>query len=223
MKNFFYLAVFLALLGGLKLKGADPQQAGSPAPPDTAVETIVFLRHGEKPDKEIGQLNCQGLNRALALPHVLLSKFGKPDYIFAPAASRMSTLVGGYNYLRPLATIEPTAIELDMPVNTDFGYTDIDGLRSELTGQKYRNALIFVAWEHHQLEKLVRRLISEFHGDGSEVPDWKGNDFDSLYILRITSHKATKSISFTLDQEGLSNLSADCPDQSQTGSGSSGR
>jgi hypothetical protein len=217
MKTFFYAAAFLALFGNWKLNGADLEPADSPAPPATAVETIVFLRHGEKPDKEIGQLNCQGLNRALALPRILTSKFGKPDYIFAPAASRMSTITGGvgYNYLRPLATIEPTAIELDMPVDTDFRYSDIGGLRSELTRLKYQKALIFVAWEHHELEELVKQLLSEYQGDPNEVPNWRGEDFDSLYILRITSRDGKKSISFTQDHEGLSNLSTDCPDAKQ--------
>jgi hypothetical protein len=210
MKTFLYAAAFLALVGHLELNGADLQPAGS-----TAVETIVFLRHGEKPDKEIGQLNCQGLNRALALPRILTSKFGKPDYIFAPAASRMPTITGGYNYLRPLATIEPTAIELDMPVDTDFRFSDIGGLRSELTRLKYQKALIFVAWEHHELEALVKQLVSEYQGDPNEVPKWKGDDFDSLYILRITSRDGKKSISFTQDHEGLSNLSTDCPDAKQ--------
>jgi hypothetical protein len=213
MKALFYAAAFLAFLINGKMAEADPPQPASPAPNGNAVETIVFLRHGEKPEQEIGQLNCQGLNRALALPRVLTSKFGKPDYIFAPAAARMSKLVGGYNYLRPLATIEPTAIELDMPVNTNYAYTDIDGLRSELTGQKYQTALIFVAWEHHQLEDLVKRLVSDFHGDPETVPHWKGKDFDSLYVVRITTRDATKSISFTQDQEGLSNLSTDCPEE----------
>jgi broad specificity phosphatase PhoE len=214
MKTFLYVSAFLALFGPLKMHGADPQPAISPVPPGSVVETIVFLRHGEKPEKEIGQLNCQGLNRALALPRVLTSKFGRPDYLFAPAASRLSTITGGVgdNYLRPLATIEPTAIELGMPVNADFAYSDIDGLRTELTEPKYQKALIFVAWEHHQMEKLVKQLVGEFHGDPNEVPKWKGEDFDSLYILRIVSRDTAKSISFTLDHEGLSNLSTDCPD-----------
>jgi hypothetical protein len=179
----------------------------------TPVETIVFLRHGEKPEIEIGQLNCQGLNRALALPRILISKFGKPDYLFAPAATRLTKIGGGAgdNYLRPLATIEPTAIELGMPVNADFAYTDIDGLQAELTGQKYQNAMIFVAWEHHQLENLVRRLVSKFHQSPDQVPHWKGTDFDSLYVVRITTRDGTKSLSFTQDHEGLSNLSTDCP------------
>jgi len=47
-------------------------------------ETIVCIRHGEKPPAGLGQLTCQGLNRALRLPQVLLTKYGKPDFIFAP-------------------------------------------------------------------------------------------------------------------------------------------
>jgi broad specificity phosphatase PhoE len=216
MKILLYSAAVLALFSSLKLDGADPQQSGSPAPSPPEVETIVFLRHGEKPSIEIGQLNCQGLNRALALPRVLTSKFGKPDYIFAPATTRISTIGGtGSAYIRPLATIEPTAIELGMPVNTDFSYLDIHGLQSELTAQKYQNALIFVAWEHRELEKLVKHLVREFHGNPDEVPHWKGKDFESLYVVRITSRDATKSISFTRDREGLSNLSTDCPDAKQ--------
>ena len=100
-----------------------------------------------------------------------------------------------------------------MPVNTNYAYTDIKGLRSELTEKKYQAALIFVAWEHHQLEDLVKRLVSDFQGDPETVPHWKSKDFDSLYVVRITTHDATKSISFTQDQEGLSNLSTDCPEE----------
>jgi hypothetical protein len=43
-----------------------------------AQQTIVFIRHGEKPSGGYGQITCQGLNRALALPDVLLAKYGKP-------------------------------------------------------------------------------------------------------------------------------------------------
>ena len=47
-------------------------------------ETIVLVRHGEKPADGLGQLNCQGLNRALALPAVIGKLFGRPDAVFAP-------------------------------------------------------------------------------------------------------------------------------------------
>jgi hypothetical protein len=36
--------------------------------------TIVIVRHGEKPPAGLGQLSCQGLNRALALSQVLFEK-----------------------------------------------------------------------------------------------------------------------------------------------------
>ena len=124
MRILLCVSTFLAVLGSRSLNAANQQQPVLPTPSPTAAETIVFLRHGEKPDKEFGQLNCQGLNRALALPRLLISKFGKPDYIFAPAPYRRSVPGGNeFNYVRPLATIEPTAIELGMPVNTDFNFS----------------------------------------------------------------------------------------------------
>jgi hypothetical protein len=84
--------------------------------PVGGVETIVVIRHGEKPGSHpMGQLSCKGLNRALALPAVL-ARFGKPMAIFAPNPS-VQTSEGDifpyapkYSYVRPLATIEPYAI-----------------------------------------------------------------------------------------------------------------
>src|SRR3954467_8826532 len=49
-----------------------------------AEQTLVFMRHGEKPSGGYGQLTCQGLNRALALPGVLAAGFGRPNYLYAP-------------------------------------------------------------------------------------------------------------------------------------------
>ncbi len=60
------------------LAGIGVSQAAS------TTETIIMLRHGEKPEQGLGQLNCQGLNRALKLPAVIEQKFGKPDFILRP-------------------------------------------------------------------------------------------------------------------------------------------
>src|SRR5580700_883634 len=64
------------------------------------VETIVCIRHGEKPKGGLGQLTCRGLNRALALPKVLLGKFGKPQFIFAPDPKQRVDGNPGYDYVR---------------------------------------------------------------------------------------------------------------------------
>ncbi|MGY5804488.1 hypothetical protein ACXHMN_24395 [Rhizobium sp. LEGMi12c] len=178
---------------------------------ETGTQTIVFMRHGEKPEAGLGQLSCQGLNRALALPPVLTKLFGKPAAIFAPDPSKRKKDSGtSYDYIRPLATIEPTAIALGMPVDTSFGYEDIDDLKSELKKPAYAGKLIFVAWEHKQIVDLARQLMSDNGGDEKAVPKWHGKDFDSLYVLRIGGNKATSAATFEKMAEGLDGQPQTC-------------
>ena len=90
----------------------------TPATTTVTTETLVFLRHGEKPSGGLGQLTCQGLQRALALPSVLATRFGTAQYVFAPNPTvAVPDAAGSFYYVRPLATIEPTAIRLGLPVN----------------------------------------------------------------------------------------------------------
>jgi hypothetical protein len=49
--------------------------SGAVAAERPVTETIVLIRQGEKPALGLGQLNCQGLNRALALPVVIGREF----------------------------------------------------------------------------------------------------------------------------------------------------
>ena len=100
---------------------------------DGAAETIVFVRHGEKPEGGFEQLNCQGLNRALALPSAIANSFGRPEAIFAPNPSLPKEDAGKlYDYIRPLATIEPTAIQFGLPVDVSVGFDDREGLQAAL-------------------------------------------------------------------------------------------
>lgn len=179
----------------------------------TSTETIVLLRHGEKPAREFGQLSCAGLNRALALPQVLISKYGKADFIFAPdPTSKIGKEEVKYSYVRPLAAIEPTAIQLGLSVETKFGYREIEQLQKELLAPKYQRSVIFVVWEHNQLVRLVKNLLATFGTDSATVPDWKGDDYDSIYVVRIQSNAGQKGATFQHDQEGLNGLSKDCPE-----------
>jgi len=52
-----------------------------------STQTLVFIRHGEKPAQGLGLLTCRGLNRALKLPDYFAAHFPPPDYIFAPNPS----------------------------------------------------------------------------------------------------------------------------------------
>lgn len=176
------------------------------------VQTIVLLRHGEKPEAGLGQLNCQGLNRALALPRVLEAKYGKPDFIFAPDPATQKKDHGTrYDYVRPLATVEPSAIYFGLPVNASIDFSKIDDLRNALLAPQYRNSLVVVGWEHKIIEKLARQIVVEYGGDRASVPHWADNDFDSIYLLRIVRDNGATRINFSVDQEGLNDRPLTCP------------
>jgi hypothetical protein len=192
-----------------------PLKADAQAEDGTArdkIETIVCIRHGEKPSAGLGQLTCQGLNRALRLSQVLIGKFGKPNFIFAPDPNQVNhDPAGDFCYVRPLATIEPTAIECGLPVNTHFGFTDIAGLKQELSKPAYASATVFVAWEHRYLDNFVKDMVKSYGGDASEVPAWPDSDFDSIFVIRLAHNNKGATATFTRDSENLNNLSTNCP------------
>ena len=185
---------------------------GTAARSDDTVETIVFIRHGEKPDKGLGQLNCKGLNRALALPSVIAKLFGRPSVIFAPDPSDRKVDDGEpYDYVRPLATIEPTAISLGLPVNASIGVSKMDQLQVALEQPLNRNGLILVAWEHKLIENIVRMLLNAHGGDAAVVPKWHGDDFDSIYVVTMKWTGDTAKATFVHQHEGLDGQPNLCP------------
>ena len=184
---------------------ATPTEA-APSSNEPKIETLVFIRHGEKPPEDDGQLTVRGLNRALALPDVLVAKFGRADYVFAPATTKKpaSHHRGTFSYVRPLVTIEPTAIRLGLPVETRFAFDEISGLQSELCTPPYQRATVFIAWEHHLLDDLVKRLMAAFGGNANDVPEWPEDDFDSIFIVRLrTDAQGRRSATFEHDLEKL--------------------
>jgi hypothetical protein len=175
-----------------------------------ADQTIVFFRHGEKMAGGYGQLTCQGLNRALALSQVLLTRYGQPDYAYAPNPSvKISESAGSFYYVRPLATLEPTAIRAGLSVNTHYGYTDIGSLQKLLITKAKANTTIFVAWEHEYLVKAVQRIMDAY-GGGAAVPAWRSGDYDALYVLHV-SYGSSITARFDREWQGLNGMSSACP------------
>lgn len=199
----------LSIVFGAALSAASTAQAVS-----ADIETLVFVRHGEKPAEGYGQLDCQGLNRALALPAVIAAKFGKPDAIYAPDPSVKKKDKGErYDYVRPLATIEPTAIQFALPVDTTYGYAQIDALEHALVKPAQRGKLIVTAWEHHKIEAFVRHIVDQYGDSHQAVPAWQSDDFDSIYVVKLewSEQGAKPKATFALDREGLNGRSVDCP------------
>ena len=86
-----------------------------------------------KATRRLDQLNCQGLNRVHALAPVIAKSFGRPDFIYAPNPSSAKEDAGElYDYVRPQATVEPTAIFFKLPVDASFGFSDITICRLRL-------------------------------------------------------------------------------------------
>jgi hypothetical protein len=181
-----------------------------------AEETIVAIRHAEKPPTSLGQLTCKGLNRALALPKVLIPRYGKPDRIYAPdPAGRIGRLGNlSYSYVRPLMTIDPTAIQLEMPVNALIGFKNVGQLRKEVLAPENTNSVIYLAWEHVYLNQFAKKLLKAYGKDPSIVPDWPDGEYDRIYVFRITEVDGKKDLTFSVEQQGLTDsLSDKCPAQ----------
>ncbi|MFB4355491.1 histidine phosphatase family protein [Pantoea sp. BS_4] len=191
MKNVFALLFGLATL--------IPLQA-------SADSTFVFFRHGEKPDNASGQLTCKGLNRALKLPRVLLSRYGNPDALYASAPKEDKT----GSSLRPLSTLIPLAVQVSQPVILRFHADKPNKLVADLLAEK-AVPLTFISWEHKNLVTAARRLVEKTGGDAGQVPDWSATDFDSVYVVKIDDNQHFKS--FKQDAEGLNGVSSDCPDR----------
>ncbi|MNM13677.1 hypothetical protein D3C81_238720 [compost metagenome] len=187
----------------------------SRAQPMDGTQTLVFLRHGEKPDGGLGQLNCQGLNRAIDLSTLLPEKFGKADYVFAANPTRNveeGEFDNSYSYIRPLMTISPSAIKLGLPVNINFSANDTSDLANELLHDKYHNSVIYTAWSHGYLPELINKVAGDATGKKMTITDdWESSDYDSLYVLTLTWHNGKASLQSHVYKQGLDNGAETCP------------
>ena len=199
------LALRKSTIAALALAGAMAVTAFAAA----ADERIVFVRHGEKPRDGLGQLSCRGLNRALALPAFIAAKFGKPDAIFAPNPADQKKDNGKpYDYVRPLITIEPSAIAFGLPVDAEIGFADVKRLQAALEAPEYQHALVVVAWEHRLIDVVVRDLLAGHGGDPEFPPNWAEDDYDSVDVVTID---ADGHATFAHLREGLDGQPEACP------------
>lgn len=217
IKRYSYIMLPLLLVTAGIVTALDARE--SRAQPVDGVQTLVFLRHGEKPAGGLGQLNCQGLNRAMNLASVLPEKFGKADFVFAANPTRNveeGEHDNSYSYIRPLMTISPSAIKLGLPVNIKFSANDTSALADELVEDKYHNSIIYTAWSHGYLPELINKVASEASGEKQRITeDWSGSDYDTLYVLKLTWHNGKASLLSRNYTQGLNNGQQTCPDATQ--------
>jgi hypothetical protein len=155
---------------------------------------VVFIRHAEKTSQG-DNLTCAGLNRSLQLPHVIVSKFGVPDYTYVPSLGLGEYTARG----RMFQTVTPLAIKYNLSINSKFDEDDATGIADDII---QKNGTILVVWEHHAIASIVEAL-----GIHNQDLIWNHNDFDSIWVVTFDKNgKAT----FAEDTEGLKPLSS-CP------------
>jgi len=203
IRRFLPPFILLAIIAGV----------AAPAAAQGTTTRILFIRHGEKPEAGLGQLACKGLARSLALPDVILAKFGTPGALFAPNPSHRKPDHGHpYDYIRPLATIEPLAIRAGLPVDVQLGFEQFVKLGRILAAPSLAGSLVVVAWEHKVVRDMVRDILQRHGGDPGLVRKWKDDDFDRIDVVEITRTPGKPdAASYRRDQQGLDGVPGDCP------------
>ena len=161
--------------------------------PERSSLRVIIVRHAEKPDKG-DNLSCEGLNRALALPDVLYSKFKLPDYIFVPSLNTGKTT----GTARMYQTIVPFAVKYNLNIDTKF---DVGKEKALCQSILKKSGTVLVVWEHNNIPAIAQELGVT----ADKKLKWKGSDFDSIWIITYKDGKAE----LNTDKENL-NPSSEC-------------
>jgi hypothetical protein len=143
--------------------------------PDSIIRRVVIVRHGEKPGTG-DNLSCEGLNRALALPDVLDSLFGKPDYAYVPKIHTGKSTSNA----RMFQTITPFAVRYNLTVDSKYKETDTAAVAADILKKK---GTIVLVWEHGNIPGVARNL-----GIKKKDLHWDGSDFDSIWIIDFVNN-----------------------------------
>jgi len=152
---------------------------------------IVFIRHGEKPEKG-GNLTCKGLNRSLMLPALINSKFGVPNYVYVPTL-KMAEKTG---HARMFETVIPLAAKYNLDIDSKFAESDSAGVATDIM---QKTGTVLVVWEHKAISSILHSLGVK------DAPDWGSDDYDTILIITFVDGKPV----LTKDSEGL-NPSDNC-------------
>ncbi len=167
-----------------------------------AQDSVIIIRHGEKPKKG-DNLNCKGLNRAIALPRALEGKFAVPEYVYVCKLTEGKAT----KHSRMFETVVPLATKYNLHINTKFEKTDSTGVAKEikdLITKNHKKGNVLLVWEHHNIMPITRGLGVP----KSQVPVWADDDYDSIWII---TGAGTKNAKLTVTSEGLNGVSEICP------------
>lgn len=175
-----------------------------------ADQTILIIRHGEKPlpgddaggdagVDEAGHLDPRSLTprgwqragawvQLFVPPDGLTSNLPSPTKIYASAPEKHrenSTDVLGSKSRRPLETVTPLATKLGIDV--DESYTK--GQESEIAAAISRIAgVVLVCWQHEAIKAIVKAMVPL--PGGIPTADWPNECFNVIYRFDRSSDEA---------------------------------
>lgn len=156
---------------------------------------IIIVRHGDKWLKPAAKwanrnnknftLNAKGMVRSVKLAQYILKKFGRPDYIFATAATDQHGVENSVSDIQtagPLASLLADSNPHGFKINYPFTAKQYANLGKLLLNQKqYDRKTILIVWNHYNIPALVNSL-----GVKEALPAWPIDNFDSVYVLKYT-------------------------------------
>jgi hypothetical protein len=178
----------------------------------TKPSQILIVRHGEKlgnsSNDDVGgpHLSIAGSVRAVALPELFAPqspalscnlvrtthfsgtyvsidsqgpqpRFSTPAFLYAAKASNNSN--------RPVETITPLSVALQMSVNDSYKKSDYGGLATDLlTGSRYSGKVILICWHHGMIPNLAKAL------GVANPPSWPGAVFDRVWKITYPDGEA---------------------------------
>ena len=159
--------------------------------PDSIPLRVVIIRHGEKPDSGLN-LSCKGYNRSLALPGVITSLFGVPDYVYVPVIRTGKST----NSVRMYQTIVPIAVKYALVVNSSHAETDSIGIAADILRKR---GTVLIVWDSKNIPPLARSL-----GIKKKKLKWGPNDFDTIWVINYKRTKKGELVAeLSVAQEGL--------------------
>ena len=142
--------------------------------------TVYIIRHGEKTWSG-GCLSPQGQERANVLPEIFDGETSKKHHFATP------TKIFADQYREPpecercWLTVEPIAQHLNLTVSFAHGH-EFDGGNAAAAAaikEAARAETVLVAWEHENIQYLA----ADLGVPTKSIPDWKSDDYDSVYEL----------------------------------------
>jgi len=148
---------------------------------------IILFRHGEKPaDPNAADLSPEGRHRARELvPFITtepaFTKYGSPAALYATQRTKHG------HSARTQETLAPLSRELHLPIQTPCAAEQYQRLASAiLANSKYQGKTVVICWVHDYIRELAYAL-----GVRPELPRWKGEDYDTVYVISYEGGKAS--------------------------------